>query len=189
MKRFLYVISGVLGLLILNSCAQGGDVQTDAAGMTGTATMKGQSAVEEDPNAPKSILGVAISSPDHTTLVAGVQAASLEDVLVNAGPLTVFAPNNAAFDALPEGTLDELLKPENKATLARIIKFHASPGSYRIKDLRDGMQLYQATGHYIKVENKDGQVKINGANILGTVEASNGVVHVIDAVMLPPDPE
>lgn len=188
MKRFLYIISGVLGLLILNSCAQGGDAQTDAASLTGSsAAMKGQSAVAEDPNAPKSILGVALSSPDHTTLVAGVQAASLEDVLVNAGPLTVFAPTNAAFDALPAGTLDELLKPENKATLARIIKFHASPGSYRIKDLRDGMQLYQATGHYIKVENKDGKVKINGANILGTVEASNGVVHVIDAVMLPPE--
>lgn len=188
MKRFLYVISGVLGLLILNSCAQGGDAQTDSAAMTGSASVvKGQSAVAEDPNAPKSILGVAIASPDHTTLVAGVQAASLEDVLVNAGPLTVFAPNNAAFDALPAGTLDELLKPENKAKLARIIKFHASPGSYRIKDLRDGMQLYQATGHYIKVENKDGKVKINGANILGTVEASNGIVHVIDAVMLPPE--
>lgn len=186
MKSIFYLISGLTGLLIFISCGQSPS-SSDTLSMAASPALKGQSAVAEDPNAPKNILQVAIGSPDHTTLVAGVQAASLEDVLVNAGPLTVFAPTNEAFAKLPPGTLDELLKPENKAKLARIIKFHASPGTFRIKDLRDGMQLYQATGHYIKVKNQDGQVRINGANILGTVEASNGVVHVIDAVMLPPD--
>lgn len=147
---------------------------------------KGQSAVLDDASTPN-ILQVALGSKDHTTLVAGVQAAALEDVLVNAGPLTVFAPTNAAFAALPAGTLDKLLKPENKATLARIIKFHASPGSFTQEALRDGQRLYQATGHYIQVEKKDDELRVHGAKVLGTVRASNGIVHIIDTVLLPPD--
>lgn len=147
---------------------------------------KGQSAVADELSQPN-ILQVAIGSKDHSTLVAGVQAAGLEDVLVNAGPLTVFAPNNAAFEKLPAGTLDELLKPENKQKLARIIKFHASPGSFTQEALKDGQNLYQATGHYIKVSRDGDKVQVAGANILGTVKASNGIVHVIDTVLLPPD--
>ncbi len=147
---------------------------------------KGQSTVKDDLSKPN-ILQIAAKSKDHTTLVAGVQAADLEDVLVNAGPLTVFAPNNAAFDKLPEGTLEDLLKPENKTVLARIIKFHASPGSYDVAKLRDGMNLFQASGHNVKIAKKDGKVTVNGANIVGTVTASNGIIHVIDAVLLPPD--
>ncbi len=77
---------------------------------------------------PLTVLDIAISSPDHTTLVAAVQAASLENVLVNAGPLMVFAPTNEAFAALPEGTVDDLLKPENKDALANILKYHVTPG-------------------------------------------------------------
>jgi uncharacterized surface protein with fasciclin (FAS1) repeats len=147
---------------------------------------KGQSAVVDDVS-EKTIFQIAASSPDHTTLAAAVVAAGLEDVLSNPGPLTVFAPNNEAFEKLPEGTLDDLLKPENKSTLKRIITFHASPGEYKGALLKDGMNLYQATGHYIKVGVNNDQVTIAGANVIGTVEASNGVVHVIDQVLLPPD--
>jgi uncharacterized surface protein with fasciclin (FAS1) repeats len=128
---------------------------------------------------------IAASSPDHTTLATAVVAASLEDVLSNAGPLTVFAPNNAAFEKLPVGTVEDLLKPENKTTLARIIKHHASPGKFTAESLKNGQQLYQATGIYIKVERRDDGVYVGGAKILGSVDASNGIVHVVDTVILP----
>lgn len=183
MKAISIILSCTM-ILLLGACADSTPVDQD---QTAQATrVKGQSAVSDELS-QNNILQVAINSEDHSTLVAGVQAAELEDVLVNAGPLTVFAPNNAAFDALPEGTLDDLLKPENKSTLARIIKYHASPGKYMGDMLKDDMRLYQATGHYINVRRDGDQIMIEGARILGTVEASNGVVHVIDKVLLPPD--
>ena len=117
----------------------------------------------------------------------GVVATGLQDVLTNAGPLTVFAPNNAAFDALPEGTLDNLLKKENLATLKNIITFHAAPGSYTGNNIKGVMGIGQATGDKVKVETIDGVTYVNGAKILGTVKASNGYVHVIDKVLLPPE--
>ncbi len=150
-----------------------------------SANTHGQAGVIDEVSDPN-ILQVALSSPDHTTLVAAVQAAELENVLVNAGPLTVFAPTNAAFDQLPAGTVADLLKPENKQKLAQIITFHASPGTYEGSGLRDGMQLYQATGHYIPVEVNAEGTFVNGAKILATVDATNGVVHIVDKVLLPP---
>ena len=146
---------------------------------------QGQAAVADDTSQPN-ILNIAISSNDHSTLVAGVKAAGLEHVLANNGPLTVFAPTNSAFDKLPEGTLDNLLKPENKSTLAGIITYHAAPGTYAIDDLKDGMELYQATGANVIIKKLDGKVTVNGAEILASVVASNGIVHVIDQVLLPP---
>lgn len=148
--------------------------------------LKGQSAVVDEDSAPN-ILQVAIGSKDHSTLVAGVKAAGLQDVLTNAGPLTVFAPTNAAFDALPEGTLDDLLKPENKATLANIITFHAAPGSYPATNIKGVMGIGQATGDKVEVVERDGDIYVNDAKVLGTVKASNGYVHVIDKVLLPPE--
>ena len=115
------------------------------------------------------------------------QVPLIPDILVNQGPLTVFAPNNAAFDKLPAGTVEELLKPENKSKLAKIITSHASPGTFKGDLLKPGTKIYLATGQYVDVEVKDGDTYVNGAKILGTVEASNGVVHVVDQVFLFPD--
>jgi len=143
----------------------------------------GQSGVLDDVSKPN-ILQIAIGSKDHTTLVAGVQAAELENILVNPGPLTVFAPTNTGFEKLPEGTLDELLKPENKNKLAKIITSHAAPGTFDIPLLKDGTTIYMATGQYIDVEVKDGETYVNGSKILATVDASNGVVHIVDDVFL-----
>ncbi len=177
------------GLLLFGSCQQA-QQNSDSAAVDESTTVsletKGQSAVQ-DPESKPNILQIAIGSKDHSTLVAAVQAAGLEDVLVNAGPLTVFAPNNAAFDKLPEGTLEELTKPENKDKLARIIKFHASPGKYTEDMLRDGMRLFQASGHYVKVERKNDGIYVNGSKLLGSVPASNGLVYVIEDVWLPPE--
>lgn len=136
----------------------------------------------------KNILNIAIGSEDHTTLVAAVQAAQLENVLVNAGPLTVFAPTNAAFEALPPGTVEDLLKPENKATLAKIITYHAAPGAYTGSNIKGVMGIGQATGDKVEVVvDETGNTFVNGAKVLGTVKASNGFVHIIDKVLLPPE--
>jgi uncharacterized surface protein with fasciclin (FAS1) repeats len=143
----------------------------------------GQAGVVDDVSKPN-ILQIAIGSEDHTTLVAGVQAAELENILVNPGPLTVFAPTNTGFDKLPEGTLDELLKPENKNKNAKIITSHAAPGTFDIPLLKDGSKIYMATGQYIDIEVKDGDTYVNGSKILATVDASNGVVHIVDDVFL-----
>lgn len=148
--------------------------------------LRGQSGVIDSESQPN-ILQVALSSPDHTTLVAGVKAAGLEDVLTNAGPLTVFAPTNAAFDKLPSGVLEDLLKPENKEKLATIITYHAAPGSYTGGNIKGVMGIGQATGDKVKVEVKDGETFVNGYKVIGTVKASNGYVHVIDGVLLPPN--
>ncbi len=147
---------------------------------------KGQSLVRDDVS-QKNILQIAIGSPDHTTLVAAVQAAGLEDVLANAGPLTVFAPTNDAFENLPDGVLENLLKPENKETLANIITYHAAPGTYKGDMITRITGIGQATGDKVEVEIIDDETFINGAKILATIDASNGVVHVIDGVLLPPE--
>lgn len=175
----LALILSSLLLIFLCSChgdekGNGGENEFDTHGQAG---------VVDDVSA-MNILQIAMSSEDHTTLVAGIQAAELENVLVNPGPLTVFAPNNAAFDKLPEGTLDELLKPENKNKLAQIITSHAAPGTFTGNLLKDGTKIYLATGQYVDVVVKDGETYVNGSKLLGTVDASNGVVHIIDDVWL-----
>lgn len=147
-------------------------------------TPKGQASVVDDESA-KNILQIAAASPDHTTLVAAVQAAEIEHVLVNAGPLTVFAPNNAAFAKLPAGTVETLLKPENKKKLAFILINHAAPSTYKGRLLKDGRKIYMASGEYIEVKRDGDDVYIGGAKILATIDASNGVIHVIDKVLLP----
>lgn len=148
----------------------------------------GQSGVV-DKNSDKNILQIAASSDAHTTLAAACTAADYLDVLANAGPLTVFAPTNEAFEKLPAGTVDDLLKPENKETLIRIIQYHAAPGNFKGKLLKDGMKLFVASGHYLDVQVEGEDVIVNGSKIVGTVKASNGVIHVVEDVFLPPDPE
>jgi uncharacterized surface protein with fasciclin (FAS1) repeats len=168
--------------VMLGACTAGDSAEAPAESFDARSN-RGQAFVVDE-NSDPNILNIAIGSPDHTTLVAAVQAAELENVLVNAGPLTVFAPTNEAFAALPDGALDDLLKPENKQTLYNVVTSHAAPGKFTIELLQDGMQLYQATGHYVDVEVRDGATYVNGARILGSVPATNGVVHVVDKVFL-----
>ena len=131
------------------------------------------------------MLQIAIGSKDHSTLVAAVQAAQLENALVNAGPLMVFAPTNEAFAALPEGTVDNLLKPENKDQLALILKHHVTPGNYSKDFLKKFKQLGQASNQNVKVEVKGDDVYVGGARIVASISAGNGIVHVVDKVILP----
>jgi len=134
--------------------------------------------------APKDIVDVAVGSADHTTLVAAVKAADYVTSLKNPGPLTVFAPTNAAFEKLPKGTVDRLLRPENKGELEKLLQHHVTTSVLETKWMKDGQMIGQADGTKVKVTVKDGKVQINGANILASVRASNGIVHVIDAVLL-----
>lgn len=146
----------------------------------------GQSAVQDDQSA-KNVVQVAIGSKDHTTLVAAVKAAELVDVLSNAGPFTVFAPTNAAFDKLPAGTVDGLLKPEKKADLTDILQYHVSVGVFKEDMMQDGQTIGQVNGGNITISKKDGKIMINGtATILAAIPASNGIIYVIDQVLLPP---
>jgi uncharacterized surface protein with fasciclin (FAS1) repeats len=116
-----------------------------------------------------------------------VQAAQLVDVLSNAGPFTVFAPTNAAFDKLPAGTVEGLLKPEKLEALQDILQYHVSVGVYQADALQDGQVLGQVNGSNITITKKDGKIIVNGtATVIGSVQASNGVIHVIDGVLLPP---
>jgi uncharacterized surface protein with fasciclin (FAS1) repeats len=148
---------------------------------------KGQASVEDDESAAN-ILQVAISSEAHSTLVAAVQAAEIEHVLVNAGPLTVFAPTNDAFGKLPEGTVEDLLKPENKSQLATILTRHAAPGSYDPealrKEARKGRKIYMATGDYLEVTTEGEDVFVNGIKIVASIQTSNGIINVVEEVIL-----
>src|SRR5690606_24029334 len=124
--------------------------------------------------------------PDHSTLVAAVRAAELENALVNAGPLMVFAPTNEAFADLPAGTVEDLLKPGNKDALANILKYHVTAGNYSKEFLMKFKKLGQANDQNVAVEVVGGDVLVGGAKILASVPAGNGIVHVVDKVILPP---
>ena len=168
--------------------AKTGTANTSSTPTTSEAKEQGQAFIEDDGSTPN-VLNIAIGSPDHTTLVAAVQAADLENALVNAGPLMVFAPTNAAFDALPAGTVDDLLKPENKDALANILKYHVTPGNYSKELIMKFKKLGQANDQSVAIEVKDGEVYVGGAKIIASVKAGNGIVHVVDKVMLPPAEE
>jgi uncharacterized surface protein with fasciclin (FAS1) repeats len=136
----------------------------------------------------KDIVDIAVGSKDHTTLVTAIKAADYVTSLKNPGPLTVFAPTNAAFDKLPKGTVEGLLKPESKGDLEKLLQYHVTPSTYEVKWLKDGQTLGQANGGKVKIAVKNGKVTVNGANILASIRASNGIVHVIDAVLIPAPP-
>ena len=135
----------------------------------------------------KNIVDNALNSKVHSTLVAAVKAAGLVDALTGAGPFTVFAPTNAAFDKLPAGTVEGLLKPEKKDDLADILQYHVSVGVYNAEQLKDGQSLGQVNGGNITITKKDGKIIVNGtATVIASIPASNGIIHVIDGVLLPP---
>jgi uncharacterized surface protein with fasciclin (FAS1) repeats len=134
----------------------------------------------------KNIVENAAGSADHTTLVTAVKAAGLAETLSGAGPFTVFAPTNAAFDKLPKGTVETLVKPESKAKLTGILTYHVVAGAVKAADLKDGQKVKTLQGEELTVSIKDGKVMINGATVTtADVVSSNGVTHVIDGVLMP----
>lgn len=139
----------------------------------------------------KNIIQNAVNSKDHTTLVAAVKAAGLVETLEGKGPFTVFAPTNAAFGKLPAGTVDTLVKPENKATLTKILTYHVVAGKLEASSLTEGKKLKTVEGEELTVKHKDGKVWIVDAKggtsmvTISNVNQSNGVIHVVDTVLMP----
>ena len=139
----------------------------------------------------KNIVQNAVNSKDHTTLVAAVKAAGLVETLESKGPFTVFAPTNTAFGKLPAGTVDTLVKPENKATLTKILTYHVVPGKLEASGLTDGKKLKTAEGEELTVKHEDGKIWIVDAKggtsmvTISNVNQSNGVIHVVDTVLMP----
>ena len=148
--------------------------------------------------ANKNIVQNAVNSKDHTTLVAAVKAGGLVDTLEGKGPFTVFAPTNEAFAALPAGTVDTFLKPENKTKLDSVLTYHVLPGKMTTKDLQEKIKeghgkamLKTVEGSDLIAEDHDGKIELKGAKgshatiTIANVEQSNGVIQVVDGVLLP----
>ena len=136
--------------------------------------------------AKPSIVEIAAGNPDFSTLVAALQAADLVDVLSGDGPFTVFAPTNEAFAQLPPGTVEMLLLPENKGKLTAILTYHVVAGKVMAADVVTLIEAKSVEGNTIAVSVADGAVMVDGATVVATdIEASNGVIHVIDAVIMP----
>ena len=180
-KPFIACFSAIL-LVFVFAC---GDKGTGDSGAS-----HGQAGVKDDVSAAN-ILQVAESIKDFSTLVTAIKAAGVEDAVVNAGPLTVFAPLNTAFDKLPKGTVETLVKPDNKGKLAFILTNHVAPANYPIetleKNVTKGRKLYMASGKYLDVTKKGADIYVGGSKILKSVHASNGWIHVIDDVLVPKD--
>lgn len=183
MKKLFYPL--MVGLAFVGISCGGSSSENQNTETVGAALTAGQSGVVDDESNPN-VVQVAVGSPDHSTLVAALKAADYVDALTNVGPFTVFAPTNAAFDALPVGTLDDLVKPENQRKLRDILEYHVLLGVYKPEDFVNGRNLGTADGRSVTVAvAEDGSVTINGAKIIGTVSASNGIIHVVDQVLLP----
>ena len=183
-KLFFAVTAGLLSLTI--SCNTEDTSKKEAASSEAQNQPSANTEIKDDVS-QKDVVQVALGSKDHTTLVAALKQAELVDVLKKSGPFTVFAPTNAAFDKLPKGTVEDLMKPENKDKLADILQYHVSVGIYKEDMLQDGQSLGQVNSQNVTISKKDGKIKVNGtANVLAVIPASNGLISVIDEVLLPP---
>lgn len=184
MKKISLLLMAIY-FFIIAACNNSTTAKNESTSVKENKTV-GQSDVKDDAS-QKNIVQVAAGSKDHTTLVAAVKAAELVDALSNAGPFTVFAPTNAAFDKLPAGTVDGLLKPEKKDALIDILQYHVSLGVFKADAFQDGQSIGQVNGDNITITKKDGKILVNGtATIIASIPAANGIIHVIDGVLLPP---
>lgn len=182
MRRITTIVTAITLLIAVISCQQA--AQEQAATTSPTSYPSGQSGVKDD-ESQRNVVQTAIASSDHKTLVAALKAADYVNALSNAGPFTVFAPNDAAFGKLPAGTVDDLVKPQNKTKLRDILEYHVYVGVIRESMLTNNMSLNQVNGKNVRIAKDESGIKVNGANVLGAVSTSNGMIYVIDTVLLP----
>jgi uncharacterized surface protein with fasciclin (FAS1) repeats len=177
-----FLAAAVVAVMI--GCSAG----SDDAGAGGESTEQspggGQSTVQDNESQPD-ILRVAAGSKDHTTLVAAVKAAGLENTLANAGPFTVFAPTDGAFGKLPAGTVEDLVKPENIDKLSTILYHHVLTSALDKTSFTNGQVVKMFDGTPVTMTIDADGWKVDGAKVVGSVRASNGWVHVVDAVVVP----
>lgn len=192
MKTQLIVVVALAAILGCEDKPAGGTAGSASAGAASTTaaadtTPKVEAARAPKPDNQKTVVDVALGSKDHTTLVTALKAADLVESLDSPGGVyTVFAPTNAAFDKLPKGTVEGLLKPEKKADLKNILQHHAGVPIMQLKDMKDGQTMGMSDGTKVTFHVKDGKYMVNDANIVASIPAMNGIVHVIDGVLLPP---
>jgi uncharacterized surface protein with fasciclin (FAS1) repeats len=183
MKKSLLMVA--IASLAIISCTKSENNADISSATTTESASGGQEAVVDEDSAP-TIVKLAVGNKDLSTLVTAVQAAELTTSLSNAGPFTVFAPTNAAFEKLPAGTVDDLLKPENKGKLTDILGHHTYVGVIKTEQMTDGQNLGMVDGKNITIKMVNGKPTVNGTvNIIASVPASNGMVYVVDGVILP----
>lgn len=183
MKKSIFIL-GMIGFALV-SCKKSETVATADSANATEVVGHGQEGVQDDDSHPN-VVQLAAKNPDLSTLVTAVKAAGLATSLSNAGPFTVFAPLNSAFDKLPAGTVEGLLKPDKVDDLSDILGYHTYVGVIKEDQMSDGQTLGMVNGKNIKITMVDGKPVINGkAKIVATVPASNGIVYVIDGVLLP----
>lgn len=183
MKKSLLMIA--IASLAIISCTKSENNADTSSATTTESTSGGQETVVDEDSAP-TIVKLAVGNKVLSTLVTAVQTAELTTSLSNAGPFTVFAPTNEAFEKLPAGTVDDLLKPENKGKLTDILGHHTYVGVIKTEQMTDGQNLGMVDGKNITIKMVNGKPTVNGTvNIIASVPASNGMVHVVDGVILP----
>jgi transforming growth factor-beta-induced protein len=175
MRNLVFLLAFIIGgTLLLTGCGDS------------TAPTPDKPKPEQSADQAKDIVDTAVAADGFQTLVAAVKAAGLVDTLKGEGPFTVFAPTDEAFGKLPAGTLDELLKPENKEKLAAILTYHVVPGKLLAADVVNLKSAKTVQGAEVAIVVENGKVKVDEANVTATdIECTNGVIHVIDAVILP----
>ena len=192
MKRTITAVAITAGIL-LTACTSTTSTESTAEATSASTPMAASAPASAEASMAASaeatagnIVEVASANNDFSTLVTAVSAAGLAETLQGAGPFTVFAPTNEAFAALPPGVLDKLLLPENKDVLAKVLTYHVVPGQVMAADVTDG-DVATVEGQTVTLSTADG-VTVNGAKVItADVLTSNGVIHAIDAVILPPD--
>jgi len=184
MEKGKLAFAGIAAVAALALAGCGDSSSTESSPTASpTAASPTSSAVQAEEG---DVVGVIAGNADTTTLATAVEAAGLVETLQGEGPFTVFAPTNEAFAALPEGVLDQLIQPANKDALTKILTYHVVPGKVMAADVTDGA-VATVEGQDITLSTADG-VTVNGAKVTSAdLDASNGVVHVIDTVLLPPD--
>jgi uncharacterized surface protein with fasciclin (FAS1) repeats len=190
MRRTTLVAVAAAAALTLAACSSSSDETTNSdPAASEAAAVADEAETEMDAEAPAgagTIVDIASTTDGFGTLVAAVQAAGLGETLAGEGPFTVFAPTDEAFAALPAGLVDALLLPENKDVLTKILTYHVVPGTVMAADITDG-DVATVEGQNVTLSTADG-VTVNGAKVVqADIVADNGVIHVIDAVIVPPD--
>lgn len=181
MRTSRVIQPALLFVAALAACSPTAD---SGAAASSSSPAGGQASVVDNESTPD-IVRIAVGSKDHSTLVAALKAAELVNSLSNAGPFTVFAPTNAAFEKLPAGTVDDLLKPANKDKLSGVLTHHVTTSALELSFFSDGQKVGMADGGSELISKKGNDTFIGGAKVIGSVRASNGWVHVIDGVLVP----
>ncbi|MDP5045232.1 MAG: fasciclin domain-containing protein [Leeuwenhoekiella sp.] len=197
MKK-IFLSMAVLATLAFTSCKDNENKEADEAMTEEQMAMEAEATTEEEMPEQQTIATIAMGNENFTTLVTAIQAAELGETLNGAGPFTVFAPTNAAFDKLPAGTLEGLTKPENKEKLAGLLKYHVVSGEYMAADVVKAINDNNGSFVIKTVQGGELTATLDGENVIITdangnkskvvmadVDASNGVIHAIDAVVMP----